>query len=284
VLTTIAHVVLKELLAVEGLETIASLIDLRIIGCAGLTELLDTILEEVLVELLVVSSESLLEVRISVEVELEIKNLRAGTALTDTILMPVLVETSIVMIEGLLEVRILVVIEVRIEDKILHVGTSSVGDGGEAHSGHQALRITLVLEVPEHLVRSKVGEPWVEALVGLRIIKSAGLTELLDTILEEVLVDLLVVSAESLLEVRISVEVELEIKNSRASTALTDTILMPVLVETSIVMIEGLLEVRISVVIEIRIEHNLLHVHGGIRGNTSQHHFRKGLQVIKHST
>jgi len=273
----IAHVVLEELHGAETSQAITSLVDLRIVGGAGLTHLLQTVFEEVLVGLLVIRTESLLEVRVLAEVELEIKNLRAGTALTNTVLMPVLVETSIVVVESILEIRILVVIEVGVEDQLLSVGNGAVLDSSEAHAGHQTLRITLVLEVPEELTRSEGREPWVAGLVDLRVIDRAGLTHLLQTVFEEVLVDLLVIRTESLLEVRVLFEVELEIKNARAGTALTNTVLMPVLVETSIVVVESILEIRILVVIEISIEHDLLHVHGTIGGNTSQHHFRKGL-------
>jgi len=275
--TTIAKVVLKELLRAETHEAIASLVDLRIIGGAGLAHLLDTILEEVVVGLGVVLAESPLEVGVLGEVELKVEDLRAGTALLDTVLVPVVVEFSIVVVEGVLEVRILVVIEVGVEDKFVDIANNAtVVDGREAHSGHQTLRIALVLEVPEELAGREAGEPWVHVLVDLRVIDGAGLTELVDTVLEEVVVGLGVVLAESLLEIGVLAEVELEVKDGRACAALLDTVLVPVVVEFSIVVVESILKIRILVVIEIRIEHDLLHVHGTIRGNTSQHHFRKG--------
>jgi len=281
---TIGKVVLHKLHAVHAHKTITSLIDLRIISGAGLTELLDTILEEVLVSsLVVVGTEGSLEVRIFAEVELKVEDFRAGTALLDTILMPVLVEFGIVVVESILEIRILVVIEVGIEDHLLGVASDGgEGDTAEAHGGHETVAVTLVHEVPQHLTRRETVEPWVNSLVDLRIIERAGLTELIDTILEEVLVSsLVVVCTEGSLEIRVFAEVELKIKDSRAGTAFLDTILMPVLVELGIVVVESILEVRILVVIEVSIEDNLLHVHGGIGGNTSQHHFRKGfIQLI----
>jgi len=283
---TIGKVVLHKLETVHAHKTITSLIDLRIISGAGLTELLDTILEEVLVgSLVVVGTEGSLEIRIFAEVELKVEDFRAGTALLDTILMPVLVELGIVVVESILKIRILVVIEVGIEDQVLRVASDGgVGDSAEAHGSHETTAVTLVDEVPDHLTRREGVEPWVNSLVDLRVIERAGLTELVDTELEEVLVgSLVVVGTEGSLEIRVLAEVELEIKNGRAGTALLDTILMPVLVELGIIVVESSLKIRILVVIEIGIEDDLLHVHGGIGGNTSQHHFCKGfIQLIKH--
>jgi len=283
---TIGKVVLHELLTVQAHKTITSLIDLRIISGAGLTELLDTELEEVLVgSLVVVGTEGSLEIRIFAEVELKVEDFRAGTALLDTILMPVLVELGIVVVESILKIRILVVIEVGIEDQVLRVASDGgVGDSAEAHGSHETTAVTLVDEVPDHLTRREGVEPWVNSLVDLRVIERAGLTELVDTELEVVLVgSLVVVGTEGSLEIRVLAEVELEIKNGRAGTALLDTILMPVLVELGIIVVESSLKIRILVVIEIGIEDDLLHVHGGIGGNTSQHHFCKGfIQLIKH--
>jgi len=281
-MTTIAKVVLKKLLTVHAHKTITRLVDLRIISGAGLTELLDTILEEVVVGLSVITTEGSLEVRIFAEVELKVEDFRAGTALLDTILMPVLVEFGIVVVESILEIRILVVIEVGIEDHLLGVASDGgEGDSAEAHGGHETVAVTLVDEVPDHLTRRKAVEPWVDSLVDLRVIERAGLTELIDTELEEVLVGSLVVGGtEGSLEIGVLAEVELKIKNGRACTALLDTELVPVLVESGIVVVESILKIRILVVIEIGIKDDLLHVHGGIRGNTSQHHFRKGFYSV----
>jgi len=276
-MTTIAKVVLKKLLTVHAHKTITRLVDLRIISGAGLTELLDTILEEVVVGLSVITTEGSLEVRIFAEVELKVEDFRAGTALLDTILVPVVEELGVVVVESILEIRILVVIEVGIEDHVLRIASErGEGDTAEAHGGHETCTVTLVEEVPDHLTRSEGVEPWVEALVSIGVVKRAGLTELIDTVLEEVVVGLSVITTESSLEIRVLAEVELKVKDGRACTALLDTELVPVLVEFGIVVVESILEVRILVVIEISIEDNLFHVHGSIRGNTSQHHFRKG--------
>jgi hypothetical protein len=282
VVTAIGQEVVHELQGAETHETIASLVDLGVVDRAGVTELVDTVLEEVVVDLLVVSAESTLEIRVVLKVVLEIEDIRAGTALADTVLVPVVMELAIVVVEGVLEVRILVVIEISIEDHILGVasGHGSNADGGEAHGGHQTLTLAHVLEVPEELTRSEVGEPGVDSLVDLRVVDRAGLTHLVDAVLEEVVVDLLEVPAESLLEIGVAIKVEGKIEDSRAGTALADTVLVPVVVELVVVVVEGVLEVRILVVIEISIEDNLLHVHGTIRRNTSKHrhghHFRKG--------
>jgi len=275
---TIAQVVLNELLWVHAHQAITSLVDLRIVGRAGLTHLVHTILEEVMIDLSEIPSEGSLKIGIVVKVELKIKNIRAGTTLLDTILMPVMVELGLIVMESSLKIRILVVIEISIEDHLLGItGRSSIANLSEAHIGHQALREALVLEVPEELTRSKGIEPWVASLVNLRIVLRAGLTELIDTILEEVMEDLAVVPSKSLLKIRVLVEIELKVKDARASTTLLDTIFIPVMVELGIIMVESSLKIRILVVIEISIEHDLLHVHSTIRGNTSQHHFRKGL-------
>jgi hypothetical protein len=280
--TTIGEEVVKELMTITSSETITSLVDLGVPGRAGLTELLDTILEEVLVgTLVVVSTESLLEIRPLSKVELEVKDFRAGTALLDTILMPVMVELAIVVMESVLEVRILVVIEISIEDNFLQVsGKRRVGNSGEAHVCHQALRITLVLEVPEGLTRSEVVEPWVASSVNLRVVLRAGLTELVDTILEEVMVNLGVVSTEGLLKIRVLAEVVLKVEDRGACTTLLDTILMPMVMELAIVMVESILEIRILVVIEVCIEDNIFHVaHGSISWYHIQHHFRKRFSI-----
>jgi hypothetical protein len=277
------HVVPHELSGSKiGQEGIDGLVHVGVIGGAGLTQLVDTILEDMVVSLGVVRAESLLEVRVLAQVETKVKDVRACTALLDTILVPVLKKLGIVVVEGILEVRILVVIEISIEDHILGVasGHGSNADGGEAHGGHQTLTLAHVLEVPEELTRSEVGEPGVDSLVDLRVVDRAGLTHLVDAVLEEVVVDLLEVPAESLLEIGVAIKVEGKIEDSRAGTAFADTVLVPVVVELVVVVVEGVLEVRILVVIEISIEDNLLHVHGTIRRNTSKHrhghHFRKG--------
>jgi hypothetical protein len=272
--TAIGEEVVKELLTIKGSKTITSLVNLGVVEGAGLTELVDAVLEEVLVSLLVVVAESLLEVGVLGKVVLEVKNKRASTALLDTILMPVVVELASITVEGVLEIRILVVVELGIEDKVLKTAShGSDRDGSKAHSGDQTLRITLVLEVPEELPGRKRGEPWVACLVDLRVIDRTGGTELVDAVLEEVLVSLLVVVAESLLEVGIGAKVVLEVKDARASTALLDTILMPVVVKLASIAVEGILEIRVLGVVESSVKNDILHVaHGTLRRNTSQNH------------
>jgi len=280
-MTTIVHVVLEELLTVHAHQAITSLIDLRVVSGAGLTHFLDTILKEVVVDTGVILTESLLKIRMLVKVELKIKNLRAGTAFLDTILMPVVVELTIIVMESILKIRILVVIEVSIENEVLH-GTSHgrVADTSKAHTSHQALRITLVLEVPEQLTSRKVSEPWVESLVHLGVVHGAGLTELVDTILKEVVVDTGVVLAESLLKIGVLLKVVLKVEDAGASTTFLDNILMPMVVELAIVMVESILKIRILVVIEICIEDNFFHVgQCRVRRYHIQHHFRKGFLI-----
>jgi len=282
--TAIGEEVVKELLTIKASKTITSLVNLGIVEGAGLTELVDAVLEEVLVSLLVVVAESLLEVGILGKVVLEVKDKRAGTALLDTILMPVVVELASITVEGVLEIGILVVVELGIEDKVLNTAAhGSNRDGSEAHSGNQTLRITLVLEVPEELLGRKRGEPWVACLVDLRVIERAGGTELVDAVLEEVLVCLLVVVTESLLEVRVGGKVVLEVKDARAGTTLLDTILMPVVVELASITVEGVLEIGVLGVVESSVENDILHVaHGTLRRNTSQNHLHHfGIRVNK---
>jgi len=274
---TVGKEVLKELKTVQANKTIALLVDPRIPGGAGLAHLVDSVLEEVIISLSIIRAESLLEIRILSKVEGEVKDIRACTALLDTILVPVLKKPGIVVVEGILEVRILVVIEISIEDKILRIAGHGDRDGAEAHGGHHALLAAHVHVVPHELSGSKIGQEGIDGLVHVGVIGGAGLTQLVDTILEDMVVSLGVVRAESLLEVRVLAQVETKVKDIRACTALLDTILVPVLKKLGIVVVEGILEVRILVVIEISIEDKILQSDGSSRRNTSKHghHFRK---------
>jgi len=269
------HEVVEQLHAIHALEAITSLIDLRVVGGAGLTHLLDSVTEEVLIGPRIVIAKGLHEVRVVLNVELEVKDVRAGTALLDTVVLPVSAELGIVVVESILKVRILVVIEVRIEDEILDI-TRHGGDshGSEAHGGDHALRTAHVAEVPDELAGGEVGEEGIDSLIDLRVVGGAGLTHLLDSVTEVVLISLGVVSAKGLHEVRVVLNVELEVEDVRAGTALLDTVVLPVSAELGIVVVESILKVRILVVIEVRVEDDLLHIHGRIGRNTIQHHFR----------
>jgi len=272
---TIGHVVVDQLQGVKSLKTITLLVDLGVVGGAGLTHLVDSMTEEVLVGPGVIIAESLHEVGVVLKIELDIKNIRAGTALLDTVVLEVSAKLGIVVVEGVLEIRILVVIEVDIEDKILRSagrhGRDS--DGAEAHGGDHALSAAHVTIVPGELNRGERGEERIDSLVDLGVVGGAGLTHLLHTVTEEVLVGPGVIVAESLHEVGVVVEVEGKIKDVRASTALLDTVVLPVGEKLGIVVVESILEIRILVVVEVDIEDNFFHVDGRFGRNTRDHFF-----------
>jgi len=273
--TTIAHEVVDELQRAQTLKTETLLINSGVVGRARVTELVDSVLKEVVVGLGVVLAESLLEVRILVEVEGKVKNLRAGTALLDTIGLPVVQKLGVVVVEGVLQIRILVVIEICIEHHVLrsHGGHGSNRKSAEAHGGDHALRTAKVTIVPEQLTRAQSVQEGIHNLINLGVVGRARLTELVDAVLEEVLVGLGVILAESLLEIGIVAKVEGKVKHLRAGTALLDTIGLPVVQKLGIVVVESILQIRILVVIEVNIEHNILHVHGRVSRHTVQHHF-----------
>jgi len=273
--TTIAKVVVHKLLGVKISKTITFLVDFRIIRRAGLTHLLHTELEQVVVGLGAISAECLLKIRILVEVELDIKDIRASTTLLDTESLPVVQELAIIMVESLLKIRISVVIPISIKDHILR---SDAGHGRnrksvESHGGKKTLAFTLEAEVPGHLLGVEVSEPRISSLVNLRIESGAGLTELIHTILKEVVVSLGAISAESLLKIRILVEVELDIKDGRASTTLLDTESLPVIQELSLIMVESLLKIRVSVVIPLNIEDKIFNIDSTRTGDFRQIHY-----------
>jgi len=270
---TIGHVVVDQLQGVESLKAIALLVNLRVVGGAGLTHLVDSMTEEVLVGSGVVIAECLHEVGVVLKIELDIKNIRAGTALLDAVVLEVSAKLGIVVVECILEVGILVVIEVDIEDKILRSagrhGRDS--DGAEAHGGDHALGAAHVTIVPGELNRGERGEEGIHSLVDLGVVGGAGLTHLLHTMTEVVLVGSGVIIAECLHEVGVVVEVEGQIEDVRAGTALLDTVVLPVGEKLGIVVVECILEVRILVVVEVDIEDNIFHVDCRFRRNTRDH-------------
>jgi len=275
VMTAIAQEVVHQLHRAQTLQAVALLVDLGVVGRARLTHLVDAELEEVVVNLGVVIAKGLLEVRVLAKVEGQVEDVRAGTALLDTEGLPVVQELGVVVVEGVLQIRILVVIEVNIEHQVLRSdgGHGCNSKSAEAHGGDHALRTAKVAEVPQELTRSQGGQERIHGLIDLGVVGRARLTELVDAELEEVVVNLGVVIAKGLLEVRIVGQVEGQVKHVRAGTALLDTEGLPVVQELGVVVVEGVLQIRILVVIEVDIEHNILHVHGRISGNTAQYHF-----------
>jgi len=263
--TTKEQVVLNDLQGFHTLEAIAFLISPGVESRAGLAQLLDTMTEVVIVNLLVVKSESTLEVRMILEVELQVENLRAGAALLDTVVVPVGLQLVIVVVESALKIRILVVVEIGIEDHVLRSANHGrKGNGPVVHGGRHSLTAAMHHVVPDKLSRSVRGKEGIGTLVGLRIESGAGLAQLLDTMTEVVIVDLLVVKSESPLEVRMILEVELQVENLRAGTALLDTVIVPVGLQLVIVVVESALKIRILVVVEIRVKDKFLHVQGGL--------------------
>jgi len=97
-------------------------------------------------------------------------------------------------------------------------------------------------------------------LINFRIIRGAGATILIDTILKDVVVVPGHIVTKGLLEIRILVTIVGKIKKIRACTTFLDTIGLPVVEELGIIMTKGSLEIRILVEIEVSIEHEFMRI------------------------
>jgi len=270
---TISHEVVDQLNWVQSLETITGLVHVRVIRGAGPTELIDSMVEEVLISLGVIAAKGLLQIRILGKIVLQVKHIRAGTALADAVVVPVLTQLLLVVVEGVLQVRILVVIEISIEHKVLRSDRAHGRNAksSKAHVSKKTLLAAHVAIVPHELSGSEAGQEGIDTLVHIGVEGSAGLTHLTNTMTEVVVIGLLVVRAKCLLEVRVLVQVEGKVKDLGAGTALADAVVVPVLKKLLLVVVEGILEVRILVVVEVSIEDDVLQLDSRIRGNTSDH-------------